>query len=54
MVGHRDLQAGRRPLSLLENIESIKIQITGPDTASGIWAMEDLLALPAGNWTPGA
>ena len=29
-----------------------EIQITGPDTASGIWAMEDLLPFPAGEDAP--
>jgi hypothetical protein len=29
-----------------------EIQITGPDTASGIWAMEDLLPVPAGKDAP--
>ncbi|MFJ8173201.1 nuclear transport factor 2 family protein [Streptomyces sp. NPDC094473] len=29
-----------------------EIQITGPDTASGIWAMEDLLTFPAGEDAP--
>jgi len=29
-----------------------EIQITGPDTASGIWAMEDLLPFPAGKDAP--
>ncbi|MBI0293347.1 nuclear transport factor 2 family protein [Streptomyces sp. PRKS01-29] len=30
-----------------------EIEITGPDTASGIWAMEDLLTFPAGKDAPG-
>ncbi|TDC31882.1 nuclear transport factor 2 family protein [Micromonospora sp. 15K316] len=29
-----------------------EIEITGPDTASGIWAMEDLLTFPAGPNAP--
>jgi uncharacterized protein (TIGR02246 family) len=29
-----------------------EIQITSPDTASGIWAMEDLLPFPAGKDAP--
>ncbi|WP_106814532.1 nuclear transport factor 2 family protein [Microbacterium timonense] len=29
-----------------------EIEITGPDTASGIWAMEDLLTFPAGPDAP--
>ncbi|KUL70039.1 MULTISPECIES: nuclear transport factor 2 family protein [unclassified Streptomyces] len=29
-----------------------EIEMTGPDTASGIWAMEDLLTFPAGKDAP--
>ncbi|MEU6603027.1 nuclear transport factor 2 family protein [Streptomyces flaveolus] len=29
-----------------------EIDITGPDTATGIWAMEDLLTFPAGEGAP--
>ncbi|POX63681.1 hypothetical protein C3492_10045 [Streptomyces sp. Ru62] len=29
-----------------------EIEITGPDTASGIWSMEDLLTFPAGKDAP--
>ncbi|MEO3748043.1 nuclear transport factor 2 family protein [Plantactinospora sp. B5E13] len=29
-----------------------EIEITGPDTASGIWAMEDLLTFPVGENAP--
>ncbi|MFK0126957.1 nuclear transport factor 2 family protein [Streptomyces nigra] len=29
-----------------------EIEMTGPDTASGIWAMEDLLTFPAGEDAP--
>ncbi|MEU6532951.1 nuclear transport factor 2 family protein [Streptomyces sp. NPDC046928] len=29
-----------------------EIEMTGPDTASGVWAMEDLLTFPAGKDAP--